>query len=678
MASIDLEGVWHWLRRMGTGGLPRVPVRRVPRVRTQFSSTVFSGDARDWVDYLNLPFEQRHDGRVRVAIEWDRHRRRLEFQAENDYSRALSDCLRQGFEAARHLASQKPFVAQIIDDLIFGNASNGLAPLGIRSSTRLPSDAAREVRFSDALEPLEARIVLNQSLVTDLLPRWQHRDPAADQSIRLGLAWPGVFRVLLQLGYPNYPRDRFVEKIDLTARLAIVTVNLLHQGRREGRLIPNAAGEVYRRYIAQRDDVDPAALPEANTWFRLLEELSYALDEQRCRDYRGLTQFTVREFLDERYLRLSLAGVMPDVSQSMAPMPTEGAGKRIKTPSPVVGRYGIVDGNDLAAWKKVHKVFREMGYILVGQLGIGQFARVYEALNLYNPNFPPRVALKVDRIEKGRKKEAIQHVDVTMRIGRDLAEAPHVIRIFDAGKLKGKRFTYHVLQLVDGDTLDHLAGVAGREHSSMLRPVGVHLSADDAQREAAHAVKLSHGEAWRRQRMFHQFTERLTLSQTLDLLTSVLLWLEEIHHLGYAINDLKNGNLMLSRRGQLKGIDLDAYSPIFSPLDKLTDFYFLAVSLALLLVNLADCSGDGAEINPATLQDSDALRRIIGNRWPLGDVANISSGRVQTPEVLDLLIELIAHGRDRTYLDNPSRFTADIDQLIYLKRRIFLEEIVLD
>ncbi len=40
---------------------------------------------------------------------------------------------------------------------------------------------------------------------------------------------------------------------------------------------------------------------------------------------------------------------------------------------------------------------------------------------------------------------------------------------------------------------------------------------------------------------------------------------------------------MMSRRGQLKGIDLDSYSKTHSPKDKMTDFMFLAVSLILLL-----------------------------------------------------------------------------------------------
>src|SRR6516225_12281501 len=69
----------------------------------------------------------------------------------------------------------------------------------------------------------------------------------------------------------------------------------------------------------------------------------------------------------------------------------------------------------------------------------------------------------------------------------------------------------------------------------------------------------------------------------LDLVSSILLCLMEVHGLRYAINDLKNGNLMMSRRGQLKGIDLDSYAPVHSTRDKVTDFMFLAVSLVLLL-----------------------------------------------------------------------------------------------
>jgi len=48
--------------------------------------------------------------------------------------------------------------------------------------------------------------------------------------------------------------------------------------------------------------------------------------------------------------------------------------------------------------------------------------------------------------------------------------------------------------------------------------------------------------------MNQPFEHALSTATVLDLLTSVLLWLEDVHSIGYAINDLKNGNLMMSRR----------------------------------------------------------------------------------------------------------------------------------
>jgi hypothetical protein len=48
-----------------------------------------------------------------------------------------------------------------------------------------------------------------------------------------------------------------------------------------------------------------------------------------------------------------------------------------------------------------------------------------------------------------------------------------------------------------------------------------------------------------------------------DVLT---LWVEEIHNLNYAINDLKGGNIMIGRRGQLKEIDMDSYSLVSNAL----------------------------------------------------------------------------------------------------------------
>ena len=67
-----------------------------------------------------------------------------------------------------------------------------------------------------------------------------------------------------------------------------------------------------------------------------------------------------------------------------------------------------------------------------------------------------------------------------MVIGRALARVPHLMRLYDTGKLKGQRFTYHVLQLIDGDTLDNLVGVTGTEHASVSRPPSARVSDGEA------------------------------------------------------------------------------------------------------------------------------------------------------------------------------------------------------
>jgi serine/threonine protein kinase len=437
-------------------------------------------------------------------------------------------------------------------------------------------------------------------------------------------------------------------------------------------------GELYERYVADRDQMPHRELFDRHPYFRLMNDLSFLFEESSYHAHRSLAQVMVREYLDGRYLRLSLAGIMPDVEEGMAAMPYHWSRNKISTPYPRLGRYGILDQEDLNAWKKVEVPFRDMGFALIRQLGIGQFGRVYEACNQYNPHLPRHIAIKIDRIVRGKKKEAIQSAEQTMRIGEDLATAPHVIRIFDAGKLKGKRFTYHLLQLVDGDTLDNLVGISGIEHASMLRPRSGRRSEREIQQDYLKAVKKSTREIWRRQRMSRPFVDPLELSQTLDLLTSILLWLEEIHRLNYAVNDLKNGNLMVSRRGQLKGIDLDSYSPITDPLDRATDFFFLAFSLLLLLLNINRSRYEPMAGCEGLLQSRDALLQSLVQAWPFGDVAQLSSGRVASLELLELLVDLIDRSRTGVYAHAPDRFSGDIDRLISLKRRIFSAEIVLD
>jgi serine/threonine protein kinase len=342
-----------------------------------------------------------------------------------------------------------------------------------------------------------------------------------------------------------------------------------------------------------------------------------------------------------------------------------------------VGNFGIVDDVDLDAWNTVDRPFQDLGFTILRQLGMGEFGRVYEALNNDNRQFPARIALKVDRII-GKKKHAILEAEEAMIVGRNLARAPHLIRLYDTGKVKGRRFTYHVLQLIDGETLDNLLGVTGNEHASVSRPPGPRESEDEGHTEYTRAVSTRGSELWRRTRMASPFRHNLSSALLLDLVTSVLLWLEDVHEVGYAINDLKNGNLMLSRRGQLKGIDLDSYAPVHSPKDKVTDFMFLAVSLVLMLFS-APVLGRRSTQPWETLIESEAsLRGALEEAWPFGDVEGLSDGRVHRDELTSVLVDLVHRSRHLVYTKHPEKFTQDIARLTSLKHRLLLEEMVID
>jgi len=677
MTLWDLYRAGQWLRPpKPPEGVTHDALRT--RVKTEFSNTVFAGEPEAWEAYLNMAREDRYVRNIHLAILWDDNARFLLFRPETPDSQPLARALNGAYAVIADSAHEQDHVGPVFDELIFGNKTNGGAALNLYLSAALPSDVTREVRFDEALHPMENNIVVQSDLVRDFLDDTEALLDAEKPTRLLGVAWPLMQGILSKLARSSAPRDDFVERIDVTTKMCLLAINLLFKDVSKRKLIPNKAGELFEKYHSKREDIERSRLYERHPYFRLLNELRFFITEKGCRHNQDIAQVLVREYLDQCYLRLSLAGVMPDPTQAMLPMDWSWVKKRkIATPSPVVGRYGIQDADDLAAWKKVGRAFDEMGFTLVRQLGIGQFGRVYDAVNRENPHIPQFVALKVDRIQRGQKKQAIQAAEITLNTARDLARSPHVIRIYDAGKLSGKKYTYHILQRVDGETLDHLAGVAGVEHASFHGPRG-RVQDQTLPNSYAQALAGAQGEAWRGARLTASFTEPLSLSHCLDLITSMLLWVEEIHQIGYAINDLKNGNLMISRRGQLKGIDLDSYEPATLPEQRTPDFVFLAVTLVLLLFNVRRAGANHLATDGSIIKDSKALREAINAEWSYGDVHALSGGRIQQSDIVDLFVELVQGCRDHRFAFEPDAFSEFIDRFMFVKRLTFLDEMVLD
>jgi hypothetical protein len=540
----------------------------------------------------------------------------------------------------------------------------------------VPSDGTREAGFDGSSAPGDARIVLHSRLVRYVRGVLEQSSSLSSEA-RVGLYWPLIARLVSELAFPTSTLDRFAAKIEVFAKISFVTISVLYEGRKAGRLVRSPAGEVYEGMVSESSGIARDLLEEQHPYFRMLSSLGFLLRGAPYPSYRAEVLIAAREYLDSLYLRLSLSGVMPEIAPAMRPMAFQRKGSKVLTAKPETGQYGIQDHDDLDAWKTVNGPFRDLGFTLLRQLGMGEFGRVYEVLNEQNSRFPERVALKVDRIQ-GKKKKAILEAEQAMLVGRDLASVHHLIRLYDTGKLRGERYTYHVLQLIDGDTLDNLVGVTGSEHASVSRPPRARTSEHEGQEEYQRAVSLSGSEMWRRQRLALPFAHALSPAMVLDLLTSVLLWLEEVHRVNYAINDLKNGNLMMSRRGQLKGIDLDSYAPVHSPRDKVTDFMFLAVSLVLLLLG---AKGHFRELRipwEELIENEAHLRKGLMRAWPFGDVKTLSEGRVSEEELLSVLVDLVQRSRRLVYAKKPELFSEDVARLIGIKRRLLLEEMVID
>ena len=653
------------------------------------NSVVFDGEHSLWKKYLGLTFSQRYEPEICVRAKPISEKDGFEFIAlnKNSESEKLVSLLEEGFNLFIEKLKEYKITAEIITREIFSNSSNTVVPVQIRCSKHLPTDATREILLDDNLSIREVSIVLNSDLIHIVIKSYE-KVSKGKKDERLGILWGIVKPLLHELGHSNLPRDRFFEELHQVWCDCVAMRNIFFKDKRQnGYLIPNRAGKTYIKFFAERmrrremevskDDIF------SQPFFKMLNHLHRETGEEMLNKYDKMkllkfddlvasAKVVIRGYLDDEYLRLSLAEIMSGIPEAYRPMEMTVTKKGPVTPRPKIGRYGIEDEEDLSAWNKVAGKFRKIGIVIVCQLGMGQFGRVYEAINLTNPRWPERVAVKVDRIYKKRKDEVIQADDVMLQLSHDLSNSPHVIRIYDAGLLSKKR-TYHVLQLVaEGETLDELLGIGGEEPTS--RPA----SFTDGSSLQQLRQKFLKPIGQRPKKKNHRFSRPLTLNETIDIMVSVLLWVEKVHNLGYAINDVKTGNVMMNCRGQIKGIDLDFYQKALPlPQGFMQDFFLLSWVCLLLFINSPRKDPLPSEllkdkVGGALQNGEDFLRDVLLEKWEFTDLS-----RKDANLFLDCFVDIIFRSRFNSYGTKPDLFKQDINKLIYLKRLFFEREIVL-
>src|SRR3954463_5246961 len=116
-----------------------------PAVITELSTTVFSGEAKEWLRYLSRPAEARFEPEISVRVHFQPDIKLAAFEAENDESRWLADLLALGLRRARKRLEDKPKVLQVFEELLFGTARRGDRSVNLRLGPDVPSDGTREV-----------------------------------------------------------------------------------------------------------------------------------------------------------------------------------------------------------------------------------------------------------------------------------------------------------------------------------------------------------------------------------------------------------------------------------------------------------------------------------------------------------------------------------------------------
>ena len=99
-----------------------------------------------------------------------------------------------------------------------------------------------------------------------------------------------------------------------------------------------------------------------DAYLRLLRRGGFTLRARPYTEYSNDLRIAAREYLDARYMRLSLAGAMPDLERWQKPMQVDLSRRKPRVPKPKVGLHGAMGADDVHAWSEVSKPLQELGF----------------------------------------------------------------------------------------------------------------------------------------------------------------------------------------------------------------------------------------------------------------------------------------------------------------------------
>src|SRR5882724_1250310 len=109
-----------------------------PGIQTELSTTVFSGEAQEWLRYLRLSPSDRCEPELSVRVHLQPDMRIVACEPENEDSRWLADLVALSLRRTRQHLAGKPKVESVFDDLLFKNARRSVRWIGLRLSPEVP------------------------------------------------------------------------------------------------------------------------------------------------------------------------------------------------------------------------------------------------------------------------------------------------------------------------------------------------------------------------------------------------------------------------------------------------------------------------------------------------------------------------------------------------------------